>query len=100
MKNSQKETIGTVLFDSKKRAPLVLTNGEKEVAFEEVYATEREGTVYCILRPLVPVKGLRPNMALAFCLDGETLRAVQDAKRSDEIFMGYYAALRRAGRKA
>ena len=54
MKNSQKETIGTVLFDSKKRAPLVLTNGEKEVAFEEVYATEREGTVYCILRPSSP----------------------------------------------
>lgn len=83
-----------ILFDGEHTKPLIMVNHQHtQVRFEELYAVEREDGLYCILRPLASVKGLRPDSALLFHVDENgTFRVVDDKELTDEIFLEYYNA--------
>lgn len=84
------------LLDKENKKPIPMTNAEgRTLHFIQIFATEREGTVFCILRPAEPVRGLGEQAAVAFSVqeDGR-LAAVRDRALSEEIFRAYYAALR------
>lgn len=83
-----------ILFDAELTKPLIMVNHQDtQVRFEELYAVEREDGIYCILRPLASVKGLRPDSALLFHVDENgTFRVVDDKELTDEIFLEYYNA--------
>ncbi len=89
------EKIKELLFDAGQVKPLVLMNkAGKRLSFEQIYATELDGSTYCILRPLERVEGMSMLSALAFRVFGETFRAVRDRELSEKIFAEYYEALR------
>ena len=88
------DMIHEILFDGEHTKPLIMVNNwDTKVRFEEIYAVEREDGIYCILRPLASVKGLRPDSALLFHVDRNgTFRFVKDKELTDEIFLEYYNA--------
>ena len=96
MKEHDHESAREILIDGEHNEPLFLTNEEgKNFPFEQVYVAARCDALYCILRPLVRVEGLRPSAALVFSVDGEgKFRAVTDKEVSEEIFDEFYRALR------
>lgn len=93
MKNKRTNNeIHELLFDREHTKPLVMVNHQgTQVRFEEIYSVEREDGIYCILRPLASVRGLRPDSALLFHVDQEgTFRVVEDKQLTDQIFLEYY----------
>ena len=83
-----------LLFDEARPTLTLTSGGGREMRFEQVYTSEREGVLYCILRPLVPVKGLDAQSAIVFYVDeAGKLRAVRDAALADAVFSEYYDAL-------
>lgn len=101
MKNRNYEIAKKTLFDADERRPLTLHDGRgTKLDFEQVFAMERGEELYCILRPLALVEGLRPHAALVFSVDSEgVFRAVKEKQLSDEIFAEYYTALQEAEKK-
>ena len=89
------KNVKEILFDKNRSAALTLTDGAgSDLRFEQVYATEREGALYCILRPLAVVKGLDVQSAIVFSVDeAGKFRAVKDAALSEAIFSEYYEAV-------
>lgn len=97
MKNMNYEFACRTLFDAGERQPITLKNGVRRMDFEQIFAVENGGEVYCILRPLTCVEGLSVQAALAFSVDKSgVFRAVRERRLSEEIFTQYYRALRRA----
>ncbi len=94
------EKLRKTLFDEENRDNLLLDNGNGLVmSFGQVYATEREDGIYCILRPLDSVEGLSPRAALVFSVDDDgVFRAVKDKKISEGVFKEYYKAVELANR--
>lgn len=92
MKEKSNSDVKKLLFDRERTGPLVMVNHRgTQVRFEEIYTVEREDGIYCILRPLASVRGLRPDSALLFHVDREgTFRVVRDKELTDKIFLEYY----------
>lgn len=101
MKKVNFEFAKKTLFDADEKKPLQLTNGcGIKIDFEQIFAMQHGEELYCILRPLARVEGLKPHAALVFSVDREgVFRAVKEKQRSDEIFAEYYRALQDAGNK-
>lgn len=101
MKNETYEFARHTLFDADEKRPLTLKDSRgARIDFEQIFAMECGEELYCILRPLVPVKGLHPHAALVFSVDTEgVFRAVKEKPLSDEIFAEYYRALQKAEKK-
>lgn len=89
------KNVKELLFDKDRGAIITLTDGAgREIRFEQVYVTEREGALYCILRPLALVKGLDMQTALLFAVDeAGNLHAVRDPALTEAVFSEYYEAL-------
>lgn len=87
--------IKEILFDEEQTAPLLLDNGEGlMIIFKQIFAMERGGKLYCILRPQTDVEGLNSHSALAFSVDEEgVFRAVKDKALTKSVFAEYYKAL-------
>ena len=87
--------IREILFDEKQTRPILLDNGEgMMLTFQQIFAIERGGKLYCILRPQTDVEELDSRSALAFSVDGEgVFRAVKDKNLSKSIFAEYYKSL-------
>lgn len=87
--------IREILFDEEQTGPVLLDNGEGTMmTFKQIFAMEREGKLYCILRPLADIEGLDSRSALAFSVDEEgVFRAVKDKALSRSIFAEYYQSL-------
>ena len=80
-------------------AGFVLVNEKgQELAFRQVYATIKDGTVYCILVPAEKIYSLPHDGALPFVLSKEqTLTVVQDRQLAGQIFAEYYRKVKREG---
>lgn len=88
--------------DGEQSAPLVLWNGQGEkMRFEQValipYESNKERTLYCILKPLGEL-GKRDSVEMAVFrieLDGEepVLQLEENKERAIEIFLKYYEQL-------
>lgn len=89
------DQIRDLLFDKGQNEPIALVSASgKQMKFEQIYAAQFEGNMYCILRPLARVEGLRAQSALAFLVDAEgNLHAVKDRELSQKLFKEYYDAL-------
>ncbi len=90
-----------ILFDQDDTSEIVLVNEEgQELAFKQVYATVRDGTVYCILAPLEEISCNARDGAFLFAVSAEgAFTAVRNAWTIDRIFSGYYRMLRSEGEK-
>lgn len=90
-----------ILFDRNDSSEIVLVNeGGQELAFKQVYATVRDGTVYCILAPLEEISCNARDGAFLFAVSAEgTFTAVRSGRIIDQIFSGYYRMLRAGGEK-
>ena len=93
---TKKQDITEILFDESNSSPITLVNEEdRELEFEQVYATEYKKRIYCILSPLESVKDLDRRNALLFMVDKDnTLKVVSDAKIEKVIFNEYYSELK------
>lgn len=89
------KNIKEILFDENRDTTLILTDGAgRDLRFEQVYVTEREGVVCCILRPLTIVKGFDMQSAIVFTVDAAgTFRAVKEMALSEAVFSEYYEAV-------
>ena len=87
--------IREILFDEKQTKPILLDNGDGlMITFQQIFAMERGGKLYCILRPQTEIEELDSRSALAFSVDGEgVFRAVKDKDLSKSIFAEYYKSL-------
>lgn len=89
-----------ILFDRNDASEIVLVNEEgQELAFKQVYATVRDGTVYCILAPLEEISCNARDEAFLFTVSPEEVfMPVRNARISDQIFSKYYRMLRSGGK--
>ncbi len=87
--------IREILFDEAQTKPILLDNGDGlMITFKQIFAMERGGRLYCILRPQTEVEGLDSRSALAFSVDEEgVFRAVKSKNLSEDIFAEYYKSL-------
>ena len=101
MINARYEFAYQILFDATERQPITLKNDQDaRVDFEQIFAIEREGRIFCILRPLTNIEGLSVHAALVFSVDEDgVFRAVREKQLSEEIFAEYYGAIQRAQKK-
>lgn len=97
--NKNYEFAYKTLFSDEEQ-PLILENDRNvRIEFEQIFAMQRGEELYCILRPIACVEGLRPHAALVFSVDEEgVFRAVQEQRLSEEIFAEYYSALQKTQR--
>ncbi len=102
MKDKSYECIRRTLFDANEREPITLKNRQRnQIDFEQIFAVQRKGGLYCILRPLAPIEGLGVHAALVFSVDTKGIfRAVKEKSLSDAIFAEYYGALQRAQKRS
>lgn len=96
-----KKGIFKTLFDQAENRPLVLKNDAgTTLGFEQIYATERDDGVYCILRPLAVIVDATPQTAFVFEVTRDCVfKAVKNKSISDKIFAEYYEAIERLNRK-
>lgn len=83
-----------VLFDATNESRLVLSDADKRIVFDQVYATQRGGVVHTILCPVTEIQGVAEGAALVFrLLDDGRLAVERDAAIADEVFAEYYSIL-------
>lgn len=89
-----KGNLTEIVFDEKNKSPveLVNTRGER-LKMEQVFATEYEGQLYCILAPINRVEGLENGTGLVFSLEDNRLTLEQSSEICKAIFDLYYSAV-------
>lgn len=90
-----------MLFDRDDSSEIVLVNEEgQELAFKQVYATVRDGTIYCILAPLEEISCNARDEAFLFTVSSEEVfMPVRNARIGNQIFSEYYRMLRSGGKE-
>lgn len=90
-----------LLFDSSNKKSLILTDSiDNKLAVEQIFATVIDNVTYCILVPLVRVKGLGKNEALVFKVGNNSLTVVADKKLAAIVFKEYYLELKKIQRNS
>ena len=87
-----------VLLDENNRDPICMSDDEGRIlCFEQVAVIPYRGRIYCILKPLDKVKGIKDDEAIAFYVDmrGEepALKVVERESTALTIFEKYYDLL-------
>lgn len=85
-----------VLLDEKNTAPIYMYNDEgKKIKLEQVAVIPLEEELYCILKPITKVEGVKDNEAVVFRVvqDGDEeayLDVEQDELVALKVFNAYY----------
>ena len=97
----QNNRIIEILFDQNDSSEIVLVNEEwQELAFKQVYATVRDGTIYCILAPLEEISCNARDEAFLFTVSSEEVfMPVRNVRIGNQIFSEYYRMLRSGGKE-
>ena len=97
----QNNRIIEILFDQNDSSEIVLVNEEgQELAFKQVYATVRDGTIYCILAPLEEISCNARDEAFLFTVSSEEVfMPFRNVRIGNQIFSEYYRMLRSGGKE-
>lgn len=91
-KNEEKK-ITDVLFDEKNTEPIKMNDGRgNRISAEQLFVSEYDGVVYCILAPLNVIVGAQSN-AFVFRVENEALKLETDKDMCSRVFKDYYDAL-------
>ena len=95
----EEKSLFEILIDENNNDPITLvTNGNKEVKFDQVGVFPYEEKLYTILKPIDKMEGVADNEAIVFALDedenGEiNLSIEEDVGIAERVFDEYYKLL-------
>ena len=91
--HNEVKKITDVLFDENNTAPILLNDAQgNHFSAEQLFVSEYDGVVYCILAPLNVILETQ-NSAFVFRVDGEALRLETDKDVCSRAFKDYHDAL-------
>lgn len=95
-----RQMITEMLFDENSLSDIVMVNEKgQKLAFRQVYASIKNGVVYCILAPAEEVSAMSRNDALLFVLNADnTFTVVKNRAVTEQIFSEYYLATLKGGK--
>lgn len=93
--NLKKVDIMDVLLDENNTAPIhMFDNKGKTISFDQIAVIPLGEELYCILKPITPVPGIKDDEAIVFKVnegeDGSFLEVVENSDIAIEVFEKYY----------
>ena len=87
-----------ILLDEKNNDPIVLTDDQGTLyRFQQIAVIPYNNKIYCILKPIDPMKDIEENEAIVFYVDEKddspSLKIETDELTALKIFEGYYDLL-------
>lgn len=83
------------LVDPDDRSVLELVGEkDKKYVFKQIYVTQKDDQVYCVVRPITKISGISPDEAWVMQANSDnTLTIIENKQISNSVFAQYYQAI-------